>query len=356
MDCRNTVSAICLPVGARLLCMTAWLLLSVQAMADDCSGLFPPHGLDNSDVAKARNASASLSPKDLASAKKLFRDAFDLYKVGELDAADRLFTKGIALDPANGQAHFYYGEVLVRLNKANLASEQFAMAKALSADAKDEALAEARLSTLQPIWGEATSPGDRVKRFWPREVVSHIPEPVIAEIMRVEEKGRFPETTLVSMSLKRSGGSADGRILNCTLRSFCGGMVIRNCTMQIQPDTILAYSEAYWRGLVVVLLDPDSNASNPTRSLKFEGDMHLGVVGNKFNYEKTRDSGTAVGACVTIRVDRLPLPVTAVGDELATIRCNEGTDQEITYGWFTKQGYGIIVENKAFRTMLLDAK
>ena len=62
--------------------------------------------------------SAALTPQQKAQAVQMFVTAQGLWKSGDFDAAREGFSQGLAIDPANGPANFYMGDILQRQNNA----------------------------------------------------------------------------------------------------------------------------------------------------------------------------------------------------------------------------------------------
>ena len=91
---------------------------------------------DAAAVATIRAKSAALSPADRSRASSLFSSAFKLWQAGDFGAAEIGFEEGLGLDPANGPANFYYGDILKR--KADARALTFmARAAAFSPDSPE---------------------------------------------------------------------------------------------------------------------------------------------------------------------------------------------------------------------------
>ena len=96
----------------------------------------------------ARQTSSAASPEQRERALSTFKQAFELFQGGEFGAAERLFVRGLEIDPANATANFYLGEVYSRQKKGELAEKQYLRTIALARESKDGALAEDRLATI----------------------------------------------------------------------------------------------------------------------------------------------------------------------------------------------------------------
>ena len=68
---------------------------------------------DPAVIQRDRQRSQQLSPDDRARAIKLFDQAFALYQAGDFDSAKLGFERGLGIDPANGLANYYLGDLLV---------------------------------------------------------------------------------------------------------------------------------------------------------------------------------------------------------------------------------------------------
>ena len=105
------------------------------------------------EIAALHARSVSLTPAQQAQVRTLFSSAFKLWQAGDFDSAEVGFREGLALDPANGPANFYYGDILQRRGDAKAAT-YFARAAALSPLQPEGLKAQAQLdkaSTTQQV-------------------------------------------------------------------------------------------------------------------------------------------------------------------------------------------------------------
>jgi tetratricopeptide (TPR) repeat protein len=61
-----------------------------------------------------RERSQALTSAERERAIRVFSEAFSLFQAGEFEAAKLGFERGLALDPGNGDANYYLGEILAR--------------------------------------------------------------------------------------------------------------------------------------------------------------------------------------------------------------------------------------------------
>ena len=126
---------------------------------------------DTAVVATLRAKSAALSPADRSRASGLFSSAFRLWQAGDFGAAEIGFEEGLGLDPANGPANFYYGDILNRKGDAR-ALTFMARAAALSPDSPEGLKAKLALREGQTQQAdaaraaEAAAQADREARSW----------------------------------------------------------------------------------------------------------------------------------------------------------------------------------------------
>jgi hypothetical protein len=105
----------------------------------------PDPEAERAKLAEARAKSRGLSPQDKARAQALFKQAFELFQAGEFEAAVRQFDQGLAIDPANGAAHFYLAETYERQQKTARALEHYRRTIDLAPGSKEAAIAETRM-------------------------------------------------------------------------------------------------------------------------------------------------------------------------------------------------------------------
>jgi hypothetical protein len=96
-------------------------------------------------VAEASARSAKLSPAKRTEAQQIFKQAFELFRASEFDAAARLFENGLAIDPGNAPAQYYLGETYARAGKKDRALAHYELAAGIAPNSKEGALAATRL-------------------------------------------------------------------------------------------------------------------------------------------------------------------------------------------------------------------
>jgi formylglycine-generating enzyme required for sulfatase activity len=92
--------------------------------------------------------SAALPPERKFEAQGLFASSFTLWQSGDFNAASIGFERGLAIDPANGQANFYFGDILARRSENERAAEHYRRAVAFGGSAPEALRAEAALRAL----------------------------------------------------------------------------------------------------------------------------------------------------------------------------------------------------------------
>lgn len=93
--------------------------------------------------------SKQLSPDDRARAIKLFDQAFALYQAGDFDSAKLGFERGLGIDPANGLANYYLGEILARRNDNDGAYMRYERAIFFDSDSAEGLKAQTALAKFQ---------------------------------------------------------------------------------------------------------------------------------------------------------------------------------------------------------------
>jgi TolA-binding protein len=61
-----------------------------------------------------RQRSQALLPAERERAQRVFDQAFALWQAGDFDSAKLGFERGLGIDPANGNANYYLGDILTR--------------------------------------------------------------------------------------------------------------------------------------------------------------------------------------------------------------------------------------------------
>jgi len=98
------------------------------------------------DVERRRQVAAELSPQRRLASNELLRQAFELFREGQFEAAVIRFNDGLEIDPANGLAHFYLAESLERLGRRAAALEHYRLVEALAPDSRESAIARAKIA------------------------------------------------------------------------------------------------------------------------------------------------------------------------------------------------------------------
>jgi TolA-binding protein len=80
----------------------------------------PPPAPDK--YADLRARSASLTPEQKAQAQGIFATGFKLWQSGDYASAKEAFNEGLTIDPANGMANYYIGDILSRQNAGGQAA------------------------------------------------------------------------------------------------------------------------------------------------------------------------------------------------------------------------------------------
>jgi formylglycine-generating enzyme required for sulfatase activity len=98
--------------------------------------------------ADIRARSARLTPAQRAEAQAIFGSAFQIWQAGDMAAAALAFERGLAIDPANGPANFYMGDVFGRRGDTERAREHYRRAVAFGANTPEAFRAETALAAL----------------------------------------------------------------------------------------------------------------------------------------------------------------------------------------------------------------
>ncbi len=81
-------------------------------------------------------------------AKDYFKSAFELFQSGRCDAAIKLFDNGLALDPKNGQAHYYAGVCREESGDTAEATRHFQRTVEAAPASKEAGLAAVRIEAI----------------------------------------------------------------------------------------------------------------------------------------------------------------------------------------------------------------
>ncbi len=94
---------------------------------------------------EAKRASSKLSAQQRGQAQGMFKQAFEMFQAGEFAAAIARFKQGLAIDPANGVAHFYLGEALARAGGADIARREYKRTIDFAPQSKEALIAQSKL-------------------------------------------------------------------------------------------------------------------------------------------------------------------------------------------------------------------
>lgn len=130
-----------------------WLAAETEKAGNGKPGTMSLLRFIDEATASARNddfkkKSASLSASQRAEAQNIFAQAFKLFQAGEFDAAVIQFQKGLDIDPANASANFYIAESYAKQRNFALARKHYELARQFGGNAKEAAMAEARLKAM----------------------------------------------------------------------------------------------------------------------------------------------------------------------------------------------------------------
>jgi tetratricopeptide (TPR) repeat protein len=142
----------CVPPRSRpALEITLWVLLALAPI---------PLSAQVTSAAEAKRISAMASADSKAGAGKMFAQAFRLLQDKQFQAAVDLYDKGLALDPANAAARYYFGLAHSGLGNEAAARTQYQLVASLAPDSEAGAIAkgillehaEQRSSTVDGCW------------------------------------------------------------------------------------------------------------------------------------------------------------------------------------------------------------
>jgi formylglycine-generating enzyme required for sulfatase activity len=109
--------------------------------------------------AEERARSQRLTAAQRAQAQTLFNSAFEVWRAGDLNAAEIGFRQGLEIDPANGAANFYMGDILRRRGASQDAAAFMARTAALAPQSAEGLRAQAALRELPaPLDPELAAP------------------------------------------------------------------------------------------------------------------------------------------------------------------------------------------------------
>ncbi len=97
--------------------------------------------------AEERERSQRLSVDQRAQAQALFASAFTLWQAGDYEPAETGFRRGLAIDPANGAANFYLGDILYRQMDFGGAHARFSRTVIFAPNSPEALRAEERPTT-----------------------------------------------------------------------------------------------------------------------------------------------------------------------------------------------------------------
>lgn len=97
---------------------------------------------------RERSRRLALAERDRA--QKLFNEAFSLWQAGKFEAAKAGFERGLGIDPANGPANFYLGDILQRNYDSERARARYQRSRFFAPDSAEGLQAEVALGKLPP--------------------------------------------------------------------------------------------------------------------------------------------------------------------------------------------------------------
>jgi len=123
--------------SASLLCVASIGLINFALAQGTASVPSASTLTDPAAMERDRQRSKGLSPADRERAVAVFDQAFALYQAGEFDAAGIGFERGLRIDPGNGKANFYLGDILARLGDVDRARARYERATFFDADSAE---------------------------------------------------------------------------------------------------------------------------------------------------------------------------------------------------------------------------
>ena len=122
----------------------------------------PPSTAEKYADLKAR--SGALTTAQRAQAQGIFATGFKLWQSGDYASAKEAFNEGLTIDPANGMANYYIGDILSRQNAGGQAAVAMDKAASLAPDTPEAFKAKAALRNLP---GADTDPAlERAPVIW----------------------------------------------------------------------------------------------------------------------------------------------------------------------------------------------
>jgi len=106
--------------------------------------------VDTAQVQQIQAQAKALTTAQINSARQFFSAAFAAYQARRLDEAALLFQKGLAINPGDADAQYFYAQVLRDSNKKDDASKIFALAAALAPETVNGTLAAVEARKLTP--------------------------------------------------------------------------------------------------------------------------------------------------------------------------------------------------------------
>ena len=106
--------------------------------------------VDAAQIQQIQTQVKSLTTAQINNARQFFSAAFAAYQARRLDEAALLFEKGLAINPGEADAQYFYAQVLRDSNKKQDAAKTFSLAAALAPDTVNGTLAAVEARKLMP--------------------------------------------------------------------------------------------------------------------------------------------------------------------------------------------------------------
>lgn len=155
-----TLLIVCLGVAPAHAQVTPEQQAQIAAYVRESNALAAAHGARPrpAPFAEERARSQRLTAAQRAEAQALFGSAFQVWQAGDYASAEIGFRRGLEIDPANGPANFYMGDILRRRGDNDGARTHFSRTRAFTPNAPEGLRAEGALSELGPATGITQAP------------------------------------------------------------------------------------------------------------------------------------------------------------------------------------------------------
>jgi len=240
-------------------------------------------------VSQARAQSAALSPKDREAVKALFSSAFQLWKNGDFKSARLGFENGLTRDPANGIAHFYLAETLMRLNDRRRARAHYEMAAALVPTTQEGLKAQSALASLPAFKPMASGAAPE----FPPEVPNQVQEALLNSPVFASLPVSLP-ISCESENKFEIQGKPHRNVARTTRQAGRGGIVTTESTSDFHQPSGQISSTSTGQSTLAGLLPLFSSSSSKDGSIsktvtaeirRLEGEFFPLKSGNRFRFE-----------------------------------------------------------------------